>query len=194
MLDHKGTVTLKTDRLILRRFEKSDAQDMYRNWASDGEVTKFLSWPVHGDVQVTEGIVNTWVSRYDDPENYHWAICLKENNEVIGSISLADVSNNIGGCEAGYCIGRAWWNKGYMTEAFSEVIRFAMEEVGFIRVGAKHDIKNDASGCVMKHCGLQYEGTLRKIFKNSRGDIVDCKLYSIISDEYYAVKNKTRSV
>ena len=42
---HCGTQLLETERLILRRFEIGDAEAMYRNWASDPDVTKYLTWP-----------------------------------------------------------------------------------------------------------------------------------------------------
>ena len=44
-MNKTGTRTLETHRLILRPFTEEDAEDMYRNWASDPEVTKFLTWP-----------------------------------------------------------------------------------------------------------------------------------------------------
>lgn len=52
-MNHLGTKRLETDRLVLRRFVPEDAADMYRNWASDPEVTKFLTWPPHSSVEVS---------------------------------------------------------------------------------------------------------------------------------------------
>ena len=52
---HKGTKTIETERLILRPFRESDVEPMFRNWASDPEVTKFMTWPVHESVAVTCG-------------------------------------------------------------------------------------------------------------------------------------------
>jgi len=46
-MNHKGTETLETERLLLRRFSESDAEAVFRNWASDDEVTKYLTWPSH---------------------------------------------------------------------------------------------------------------------------------------------------
>ena len=54
MLQHKGTQLLETPRLMLRKFTMDDAQVMYENWASDPEVTKFLTWPPHNSVEVTK--------------------------------------------------------------------------------------------------------------------------------------------
>ena len=61
-MEHKGTVRIETERLILRRFESDDAQAMYDNWASNPNVTKYLTWPTHSSVDVAQWVVNDWVS------------------------------------------------------------------------------------------------------------------------------------
>ncbi|WP_027626347.1 GNAT family N-acetyltransferase [Clostridium lundense] len=184
MLNHKGTTSLETGRLILRQFSEKDATEMYNNWASDTEVTKYLTWPTHSSVEVTSKVIGMWVDNYKNMECYQWAIELKENGQVIGSISLMNIDNHVENCEIGYCIGKAFWNKGIVTEAFSSIIDFAFNQVGFQRITGRHHVGNPASGKVMEKCGLKYEGLLRKISKNSSGILVDCKYYSILKDEY----------
>ena len=49
-MEHKGTVKLETERLILRRFEKKDTELTFRNWTSDTKVTEFLRWLTHSDI------------------------------------------------------------------------------------------------------------------------------------------------
>lgn len=186
MLKNKGTITLETERLILRRFREDDAIGMYENWASDSEVTKYLTWQTHKNVADSMEIINLWIKDYHKKEVYQWAIQLKESNKIIGSISLFDVDNHNENCELGYCIGRLFWNKGIVTEAALAVIKFAFKDVGFKRITACHDIGNPASGRVMEKCGLKYEGTLRKIIKNNKGELVDHKYYSIIMEDYFA--------
>ena len=66
---HLGTTTLKTPRLILRRFTKADAA-MYRNWASDPAVTRFLTWPAHTDVAVSKQVLTDWIAGYENPRQY----------------------------------------------------------------------------------------------------------------------------
>ena len=69
MLTHKGTQTIRTERLILRRFRMEDAQAMFDNWASDDQVTKYLTWlaeykeaPTYtGDYQFWQYTSNGWV-------------------------------------------------------------------------------------------------------------------------------------
>ena len=69
-----GTRYIETERLILRRFELSDARAMYDNWASDGEVTKYLTWPTHADVSVTVLSRGHWGPPYHAHTGYRWAI------------------------------------------------------------------------------------------------------------------------
>lgn len=53
-MEHLGTINLETNRLILRKFKIEDAEDMYNNWASDNEVTKYLSWKTHLNIEETK--------------------------------------------------------------------------------------------------------------------------------------------
>ena len=52
-MKHCGTQIIETGRLILRPFAMEDAPAMYRNWASDPEVTKYLTWPAHANAELT---------------------------------------------------------------------------------------------------------------------------------------------
>lgn len=62
------TRELRTERLILRRFVIDDADAMYANWASEDEVTKFLTWPKHADTEVTRAVLESWIQRYKEPD------------------------------------------------------------------------------------------------------------------------------
>ena len=184
-MEHKGTVRLETERLVLRQFVESDAAAAYRNWTGDDEVTKYLTWPSHANEEMTAYVINNfWIANYKEDNFYQWAIEVKEIKEPIGTISVVNSDDLIGMFEIGYCIGKNWWNKGIVTEAFKEVIRFLFEEVKANRIQARHDPANPGSGIVMKKCGLQYEGTLRKADKNNTG-IVDVAIYGILAEEYW---------
>ncbi len=84
MINHKGTKCISTERITLRPFCYDDAENMFKNWVNDPEVTKYLSWAPHGNLNVTKECLDTWVKSYESDENYNWAITLKENpSEVI---------------------------------------------------------------------------------------------------------------
>ena len=81
-------LTLETNRLILRPFNIDDAQDMFDNWASDSDVTKYLTWNHHTDINQAKEILNIWIKQYEKPERINFGIVLKETNELIGGIDV----------------------------------------------------------------------------------------------------------
>lgn len=155
---------------------------MYENWASDPEVTRFLTWPTHASPEVSGQLLQMWVQRYDDPRNYQWAIVLKEIGQPIGSISVVKMDEDVSMMQVGYCIGRKWWRRGITSEAMKAVMDFLFDAVGAERVEARHDPRNPNSGAVMRKCGMQYEGTLRSADRNNRG-ICDVCFYSMLKSE-----------
>lgn len=148
-MNHIGTREIATERLTLRRFEIEDAENMFYNWANDPEVTKYLTWPAHESVDTTETILKEWISKYDEKDFYQWAIELNDLEQPIGTISAIKTDERVESVEIGYCIGKRFWNNGYMTEALTAIIRFFINEVGAGRVWARHDTENPNSGKVM---------------------------------------------
>ena len=186
-MKHQGTKNIETQRLILRPFTPEDAEAMFRNWASDPEVTKYLTWPAHSNAAVSQWVTNDWVSHYGEENFYQWAIVLKELGEPIGSIAAVKIDEDAQWVEIGYCIGRAWWRKGFVSEALKAVMTFFFEQVGVLRIQARHDTRNPNSGAVMAKCGMTYEGTLRQADRNNQG-ICDAAVYGILREEYHADK------
>lgn len=181
-MKHLGTLEIETHRLILRRFTMDDAQTMYDNWASDPEVTKFLTWPAHDSVEVTKRVLSDWVANYERPDNYQWAIEFKELGQPIGSISVVSHNDKAELVHIGYCLGKRWWHKGIMSEALQAVMDFLFDEVGANRIESRHDPRNPHSGAVMRKCGMKYEGTLRKSDWNNQG-ICDASWYAFLAEE-----------
>lgn len=183
-MKHNGTTTIETDRLILRRFEDTDGPAMYKNWANDAEVTKYLMWLPHSDVETSNQIVHEWVAEYENDDTYQWAIVLKENGpEPIGCIGVVHQNELSHMMHIGYVVGRTWWHQGIMSECLKEVIDYLFQNTDVLRIESRHDPKNPNSGLVMQKCGMKYEGTLRMSDWNNQG-ICDAKYYSILRSEY----------
>ena len=191
MIQHKGTTVIDTKRLRLRPFVPEDADPMFRNWASDKEVTKFLTWPTHGSKEVSAYVVEQWYGRREEPNYYQWAIELKELHEPIGSISATKVDDRTEAATIGYCIGRRWWGQGITAEDLEAVITFFFQEVGMNCISACHDPRNPNSGKVMKKCGMTREGTWRAGGVNNQG-ICDETWYSILRDEFCSRRDSCR--
>ncbi len=181
-MKHTGTVILNTERCILRPFVLSDAPAMFQNWARDAEVTRYLTWPAHKNMQETEQVISEWISRYQEPDFYQWCIADRETQQAIGSVAAVRVLEEIEAVETGYCLSRACWGKGLMTEVYAAVLDFFFETVQVNRVQASHDARNPASGKVMLKCGLSYEGTRRMGARNQSG-ICDIVLYGKIKTD-----------
>lgn len=185
-LKSSGTRTIETDRLILRQVQPGDYEYAYKNWCSDPEVTKFLQWSTHQDEDETEGIFDGWMERYDEGNYYNWLIELKELGEPIGNISVVQQDDRARRAHIGYCLGRAWWHEGIMTEALKAVISYLFHE-GYLRIESRHNVKNPHSGGVMRKAGMQYECTLRGYEWDNSG-IGDAAFYSILKEDYKGYK------
>ena len=188
MPTHKGTQTIETKRLILRRAIREDAEPMFRNWAFNPEVTKYLTWPAHGSIAVSEMVIGNWLQEYEKDSYYQWMIVLKELGEPIGSISVVRQNDRVEEAEIGYCIGTRWWHQGIVSEALTAVIEYLFTEVGMNRIAARHDPNNPHSGGVMRKCGMKYEGTNRACDCNNQG-ICDAAQYAILRCEWEKPKH-----
>ena len=147
-----------------------DAEQMYTNWASDPEVTRFLRWEPHKNALETVGLLAAWATLYPNPDYYQWAIVEKASGQVFGSISIfnallgdpaqkalwpqQDCTDGI--WEAGYCIGKHWWNHGFATEALKAAVNYWFENTDGGWLTCCHAKENPASGRVMEKAGFLY--------------------------------------
>jgi len=193
VLKHKGTVTLETKRLILRRFEKGDLEQIYHNCWSDPDVWKWTNYEpmdsIDDVITLNNIFTDFWFSKYEKLDCYNWAIQLKSSGEVIGRIQGVKVDERISQVEFAYELGQNWWNQDFMTEAVKAVIGFFFNEVGFNRIYASHAHENPASGKVMQKCGMVYEGTAHQMVRCNNG-MFDMVNYAILADDYYNHNNK----
>ena len=96
-MKHLGTQEIKTKGLTLRRFTVEDAQAMYDNWASDPEVTRYLTWPTHGSIAISAMVLESWVKSYDQENFYQWAI--EFEGRPVGSIAVVRMDDRTASAE-----------------------------------------------------------------------------------------------
>ena len=188
-----STPIIHTKRLILRRFTMSDAPYIFKNWASDSEVTKYLSWKTHESEGDAIQFVNYIQEKYKNQYINEWAIELKSISEPIGALRLSEYKDTTKSMTVGYCIGRPWWHQGIASEALKAVIDYGFNIIGLERIEADHDSRNPNSGKVMLGCGMSYRGMLRKEFYSNAG-IGDTCIYDIIKDDLNNMKNNKAEV
>jgi ribosomal-protein-alanine N-acetyltransferase len=180
-MTHKGTVTLVTERLVLRRFTMDDAEDVYNRWSGSSENSRFVMKSPHSSVTETKEMLQEYISNYDKPDFYMWGIVYESS--LIGFICGNEMNEEIKSICIGYCITKSCCNKGITTEAAKTVIDFFFS-LGFNRIFSYHNPLNPASGRVMQKCGMSFEGRIRG-GSMLTGEICDCLQYAIIAGDYF---------
>ncbi|RCX21091.1 ribosomal-protein-alanine N-acetyltransferase [Anaerobacterium chartisolvens] len=177
---------LETERLILRKLEITDTNDVF-DYAKHPEVAKYVTWEAHKSVEDAKGFINWTLGRYKNDEAGEWGIMLKDNSKIIGAMGFVqlDLQNSCG--LIGYVLSKEYWGKGIMTEAVTRLISFGFKDMGLNRIEAVHAVENEASGKVMQKSGMKFEGVLRqRMF--AKGKFWDVKQYSIIKEDWLAKK------
>ena len=153
--------TLRTDRLILRPIREEDASAMYA-YASDPQNLRFVWFPQHTSVEHSRQVILEFFLNRPQrglPEPY--AIVEAASGTMIGTIDIHTVRfGDVG--ELGYILNKAYWNRGYTTEALRALIGVAFHHCGFWRVEIQHHADNDASRAVIRKAGFIHEGTFRQ--------------------------------
>jgi len=170
--------TFQTERLILRPIAPTDGDAIFEGYAQDAEVTRFLVWRPHRDRAETEAYIARCLATPTN-EARTYVLTGRDDGRVRGALDLRwPASHRL---EFGYVLARPWWGQGLMTEALTEVVRWALARPGIFRVGAWCDAENIGSARVMEKAGLIREGVARRWWRppNIEGDPRDCYVYAI---------------
>lgn len=182
---------IETPRLLLRKLEKYDSADMYE-YSCREETTRYLLWNPHPSINYTKSYLNMVQKLYRNGGYYDWAVIERESGKMIGTCGFTrlDERHNLG--EIGYVLNRAFWQKGYASEAASAIIEFGFLRLGLNRIEGRYMAENEASRHVMEHCGMTYEGTLRQ-FMLVRGSYRDIGLCALLRRDYERMKSKNKA-
>lgn len=165
---------LQTERLLLRAITRGDTQRIFDCWASDPEVTKYLTWLPHKSVKVTEQVMSFWLTEYEKPDCYRYGIELKATGELIGMIDVVGYVD--GEPVIGYCSGRAYWGNGYMTEALKAVTA-ELFSAGFKSIFIEAAKENIGSNRVIQKAGFQFIGSHEQPMSSAKPEIVTVNSY-----------------
>ncbi len=182
MSDNPKYYELETERLLLRKLNMNDLQDIYE-YGSDKEVSKYVLWNKYESREDAKSFVQSVLDNYEKGNNNIWAIECKEDNKMIGTIDFIGYSEKYKRSDLGYVLNRVYWNKGMMTEAVNAVIKHAFEVLDLNKVSASAINFNVGSYKVMEKAGMTNEGITRQHF--SKCDVFyDIVNYSILRSEY----------
>jgi ribosomal-protein-alanine N-acetyltransferase len=177
---------LYTDRLMLRSFEEADAKPLF-SLSSNPNVTRFTLWEHHKSIVETEMFVRDYARcRYLEGVPEPYAVCLRDENLVIGAVGCFWNTQQHLTMELGYWIGEPFWGRGYAVEACRAVVTQAFEACRPERMQARVIAGNEASERVLDTLGFRFEGTLRSSLLR-RGRIEDVKYFSVLKSEWQSI-------
>jgi [ribosomal protein S5]-alanine N-acetyltransferase len=167
-----------TDRLVLRRPEPGDVDAIFSRYASDPEVTRYLSFPTHRSLDDARAFV-----AYSDAEWRRWPagpflIESRGDGSLLGGTGLLFETPRR--AMTGYLLARDAWGRGYATEALAAIVGLA-GAVGVRRLFAHCHTAHLPSAHVLEKCGFEREGVLRahSEFPNLRpGEPLDVLCYA----------------
>ena len=150
-------IVIQTDRLILRPFKQEDLKDFFE-YASVEGVGEMAGWRHHESIEKTQEILNDFIK-----EDKTFAIVLKENNKVIGSLGIEKYGMehtltefyNYQGREIGYVLSKTYWNKGLMSEAVKAIINYLFNDLDLDFLTCGYYDFNIQSKRVQEKCGFK---------------------------------------
>ena len=175
--------TLVTDRLTLRPFAESDADDLFA-LHSDAEVLRYWDSPPWTDPARAERFLA--VSRQMAQEGTGTRVVLERADDAtfLGWITLNRWNPGFRSISLGYCLGQAAWGHGYATEAARALLGWAFDTLDLNRVQAEADTRNRPSARVLEKLGFVLEGTLREDCVVD-GDVSDSWVYGLLRREWH---------
>ena len=180
-----GTKQLETERLLLRKVKESDADEAFKNWCNNPNVSRYTLWDTHKTVDTVKVLFKLWEDAYEQKDTFRWGVVIKSTNTLIGTIDVASKDwLKYGTAEIGYCYGEEFWHKGYATEALKRVIKYLFDEADLDLIYATYMENNPNSGKVMKSAGMKYEGFVRERVVDHDGKRNNLHSYSITKKEY----------
>lgn len=174
---------LETERLILRRFNQKDLEDVY-SYASDEEVTQYMTWDRFNDLNSLSNILNKTVN---NERSFQLAITLKSNLKVIGCISIIEKSVNQAQIE--FCLSKLYWNQNLMTEALTSYLEYIFTGE-FELVTTFLSTSNKRASSVLQKIGFYYLKKTKKPFKGQDTELLNY----VINKDAFNVFQLTRKI
>ena len=170
--------TFRTTRLVLRPIVPGDAGPIFDSYAQDEEVTRYLVWRPHRTRTDTDAYIARCIATPPAVARTY-VLTGREDGTVRGAFDLRRPASHR--FEFGYVLARNWWGQGLMTEALTEVARWALRQDGVFRISAVCDVDNAGSARAMEKSGMVREGTLRRlmIHPNIGDEPRDCFNYAM---------------
>jgi RimJ/RimL family protein N-acetyltransferase len=158
------TVTLTTDRLVLRPFAAEDV-DAVAAACTDPEIARWIPIPVpYRREDAVEFVENVSTAGWRDDTMYNFGVFTREGGTLVGSMGLVRIAllrATERQAELGFWTAEEQRGMGYTVEAARAVIGWAFADLGVERLEWVATVGNVASRAVAERLGFVMEGTQR---------------------------------
>ncbi len=168
---------IETERLILRKLETTDINDLFEILSSE-RVTKYYGKYPMKNLSEAEDLILKFHKAFSEQKSIRWGIELKEINRIIGTCGFHCWNKNHFRAEVGYELGEVFWNKGYATEAISDILKYGFELMNLKRIEAIVYPENKPSEKLLLNLGFEHEGLLKK-YANFRDKQQDLNIFAL---------------
>ncbi|HVK04705.1 MAG TPA: GNAT family N-acetyltransferase [Armatimonadaceae bacterium] len=180
---------LETERLVLREYREDDWPAVLA-YAADPEVLRYRASVPATEAEVRDALARLQEQRRETPRTrYEFAVALPDSDRVIGWLPLLLGRENQD-AEIGWTLARAYWGRGYGTEAARAVLAFAFETLELHRVWARCQPENAASWRVMEKIGMRREAHFVRS-QRVRERWVDSFYYALLAEEWWAARRES---
>lgn len=181
-MDWTRLPTIDTSRLTLRSISADDVETFFQIY-SNPEVMRYWSTPPLPNREVASEQIAEIQKGFERRELLKWGIALREDNRLIGSVTLFHPDFTHRRVELGYALGRDYWGSGYMQETLTAVLNYAFSILNMHRIEADVDPRNAASVKALERMGFQREGYLRERW-HVNGEIQDAYFYGLLKPDW----------
>ena len=169
-----GTVELRTERMILRRYHPEDAPELYKEFGTDTEMYRYSGWNPYATPEMAQDTVRGFIENYNDDHFYGWA--MESDDVLLGTIGAYDYKDDR--IEVGFSIARAYWGQGYATEALKAVLEYLTDHEGISCVTAWCASENTGSKRTLEKAGMS-------LVKTEKGGLsVGNRVYDKLTYDY----------
>ncbi len=185
---------LETERIVLKPFKIEDTFLYYRLIQKNKNRLQD-SFPVTLDntinEETTELFMQSKLSEWEERISFAFGIWTKDENLLIGYMSIKNIDWVIPRAEFAYFISYDFESMGLMKEALMRTIKICFEELKMVRLYLRIMTDNKRSCKLAEKCGFSKEGTFKKDHRTFDGKLVNLNYYGLTDDDYLDIyKNR----
>lgn len=174
------TDELTTPRLVVRAFRPDDAEALYATVADSREhIARWLLWTdQHGSVADSRAFIEQAREQWQQAQDFTFGVFARDSGALLGGLGLHPRAWNVPFFEVGYWLAASAEGNGYMTEAASALVDYAIRDLGALRVEIHCDALNTRSAAVARRLGFTQEALFRKHMRRPDGRLRDTLVFA----------------